>query len=160
MIYTHAGAVEKGLMVKQLRELGWEGPIRGICVEPATSIKTAGGKEVYEGVYCAYGLDWDARPPYITKEIERFRDAYRADYPGDEPPTLTLSVYDATVGLLEAMKMAGTVDDSVKVNNVFQNFHWMLSTGVMSSWGGKKTSGRAAQVVQPVPVSQLIHPLI
>ena len=66
-----------------------------------------------------------------------------------------MSVYDATVGLMEAMKMAGTVDDSVKVNYVFQNFNWMLSTGVMSSWGGKEASGRAAQVVQPVPVSQM-----
>ena len=155
MIYTHAGAVEEGLMVKQLRELGWEGPIRGLCPQLKVSFEIAGGSEAYEGTYCNFGLDWDAGPPFVTKEMERFRDAYRADYPGDEPTLQVLSVYDATVGLMEAMKMAGTVDDSVKVNNVFQNFNWMLSTGVMSSWGGKETSGRAAQVVQPVPVSQM-----
>ena len=77
------------------------------------------------------------------------------DYPGDEPTLQVLSVYDATVGLMEAMKMAGTVDDSVKVNDVFQKFNWMLSLGAMSSWGGKESSGRAAQVVQPILISQI-----
>ena len=155
LMYIHAGPVEEGLMVKQLRELGWEGPIRGLCPQLKNSFKIAGGPELFEGMYCNFGLDWDAGPPYVTKEMERFRDAYRADYPGEEPTLQVLSVYDATVGLLEAMKMAGTVDDSVKVNYVFQNFNWMLSLGAMSSWGGKESSGRAAQVVQPILISQI-----
>jgi len=36
-----------------------------------------------------------------------------------------------------------------------EKFNWMLSTGYMTSWGGKKTAGIAHQVVQPVPVSQI-----
>ena len=154
MIYAQAGPVEEALIVKQARELGWEGPIRGLCPQLKNSFEIAGA-EAYEGVYCNFGLDWDAGPPFITKEMERFRDAYRTDYPGDEPTLQVLSVYDATVGLLEAMKMAGTVDDSVKVNNVLQNFNWMLSLGVMTSWGGKESSGRAAQVVQPIFITQI-----
>ena len=155
LVYIHAGPKQEGLMIKQLRELGWEGPIRGLCPQLKVSFEIAGGPEAYEGTYCNFGLDWDAGPPFVTKEMERFRDAYRADYPGDEPTLQVLSVYDATVGLMEAMKMAGTVEDSVKVNDVFQNFNWMLSLGAMSSWGGKETSGRAAQVVQPILISQI-----
>ena len=142
-------------MVKQLRDLGWEGPIKTLCGQLKTSIELAGGIEKYEGVHCNFGFDWDSGPPYVTKEMERFNDAYRADYPGDELTLQVLSVYDATVGLMEAMKMAGTVDDSVKVNDVFQKFNWMLSLGAMSSWGGKESSGRAAQVVQPILISQI-----
>ena len=87
--------------------------------------------------------------------MARFRDEYRADYPGDEPAMLTLSVYDVTVGLMEAMKQAGTVEDTTKVRDTLRNLSWELSTGYMSSWGGKETYGRAHQVVHPVPVSQM-----
>ena len=107
-----------------------------------------------EGVYCAYPFDWDAGPPYITEQMAKFRDEYRADYPGDEPAALTMAVYDVTVGLVEAMKQAGTVEDTTKVRDAFENLSWELSSGVMTSWGGKETYGRAHQVVQPVPVSQ------
>ena len=155
LMYLHASPKAEGLMVKQLRDLGWEGPIKTLCGQLQNSIEIAGGIEKYEGVHCNFGFDWDSGPPYVTKEMERFRDAYRADYPGDEPTLQVLSVYDATVGLMEAMKMAGTVDDSVKVNDVFQKFNWMLSLGAMSSWGGKESSGRAAQVVQPILISQI-----
>ena len=60
-----------------------------------------------------------------------------------------------TLIVMEAMKMAQTVDDSEKVNNVLQKFNWMLSLGAMTSWGGKESAGRAAQVVQPILISQI-----
>ena len=59
-----------------------------------------------------YPVDWDSGPPNITPEMERIRDEYRATWPGEEPAMLMLGVYDATVGLLEAMKMARTVEDT------------------------------------------------
>ena len=154
LIDVGSNPVEEGLKIKQLRELGWEGPIRALCNLPEVTMETAGGPEVMEGVYCAYPFDWDAGPPYITEQMAKFRDEYRADYPGDEPAALTMAVYDVTVGLVEAMKQAGTVEDTTKVRDALENLSWELSSGVMTSWGGKETYGRAHQVVQPVPVSQ------
>ncbi len=117
------------------------------------TLETTGSKEALEGVYCFYGLDFEAGPPYITPEMERVYKAYNAEYPGVILDPLGLMVYDATVGVLEAIKMAQTLDTE-KVNYVFGNFNWLLSTGVMSSWGGKEKIGRDAQIVQPVSVSQ------
>ena len=84
LIDVSSNPVEEGLKIKQLRELGWEGPIRALCNLPQVTMETAGGPEVVEGVYCAYPVDFDAGPPYITEQMARFRDEYRADYPGDE----------------------------------------------------------------------------
>ena len=63
--------------------------------------------------------------------------------------------YDAGVGLFESMKMAGTIEDTDKVRDVLKNYNWMLSTGYMSSWGGKERYGVDRQVVQPISVSQM-----
>ena len=154
--YINIGSTptDEGLMFKQLRELGYEGYIHGLCNSPEVTIKAAGSTKA-EGLFCMYPVDWDSGPPNITPEMERIRDEYRATWPGEEPAMLMLGVYDATVGLLEAMKMARTVEDTTKVRDVLEKFNWMLSTGYMTSWGGKKTAGIAHQVVQPVPVSQI-----
>ena len=44
--------------------------------------------------------------------------------------------------------------ESEMVNYVLGNFNWLLSSGVISSWGGKENIGRDAQIVQTVFVSQ------
>ena len=49
-------------MIEQLRELGWDGPIRAICSTPEVTMETAGGPEVVEGVYCSYPVDFDGAP--------------------------------------------------------------------------------------------------
>jgi len=151
--------VEEALQIKQLRELGWDGPIRAICQMPEEIMQTAGGKEVVEGVYCLYGLDFDQGPPHITPEMVRIRKSYQAEYGGEDLQLQPLNVYDATVGLLEAIKMAGTIDP-VEVNKVFQNFNWKLSNGAMTSWGGKETLGRDGQLEQPVTVSQFKNGIV
>jgi len=145
--------VEEGLQIKQLRELGWDGPIRAICQMPKEIMDTAGGKANMEGVYCLYGMDFDQGPPHITPEMIRIRKAYQAEFGGEDLQLQPMQVYAATSGLLEAIKMAGTID-SEKVNEVFKNFNWLLPTGVMSSWGGKETLGAPNQLVQPVTISQ------
>jgi branched-chain amino acid transport system substrate-binding protein len=153
MILAGGKPVEEGLMAKQLHELGWEGPVSQLCQQPEVHLETTGSKEALEGVYCFYGVDFEAGPPFITPEMERIYKAYNAEYPGVIMDPISLMVYDATVGVLEAIKMAQTLDTE-KVNYVFGNFNWLLSTGVMSSWGGKEKIGRDAQIVQPVSVSQ------
>ena len=155
LIDISSSPVEEGLQAKQLRELGYEGYVRGLCNSPEVTIETAGGPEAVEGLFCIYAVDWDGGPPLITEQMARFRDEYRADYPGDEPGTQSLYVYDAAVGLLEAMKMAGTVEDTTKVRDALGNLSWELSTGFMSSWGGKETYGRAHHLVHPLPITQL-----
>jgi branched-chain amino acid transport system substrate-binding protein len=155
LIDISSSPVEEGLQAKQLRELGYEGYVRGLCNSPEVTIETAGGPEAVEGLFCIYAVDWDGGPPLITEQMARFRDEYRADYPGDEPGTQSLYVYDAAVGLLEAMKMAGTVEDSTKVRDVLEKFNWMLSTGYMSSWGGMESYGRNHQLVHPIPIPQM-----
>ena len=153
MILAGGNPVEEGLIAKQLHELGWEGPVSQLCQQPEVQLETTGSKEALEGVYCAYGVDFEAGPPFVTPEMERINKAYNAEYPGVILDLLGLMVYDATVGVLEAIKMARTLDTE-KVNYVLGNFNWLLSTGVMSSWGGKEKIGRDAQIVQPVFVSQ------
>ena len=120
LIDISSSPVEEGLQAKQLRELGYEGYVRGLCNSPEVTIETAGGPEAVEGLYCIYAVDWDGGPPLITEQMARFRDEYRADYPGDEPGTQSLYVYDAAVGLLEAMKVAGTVEDTTKVRDALR----------------------------------------
>jgi len=144
--------IEEGLQIKQLRELGWDGPIRGICQQPQQMMDTAGGKDVVEGVYCISGIDFDQGPPFITPEMSRIRNAHLAEF-GDDLELQPLMVYDGTIGVLEAIKMAGTID-SEEVNKVFRNFNWKLSSGFMTSWGGKEALGNKGQLVQPVGVSQ------
>ena len=153
MILAGGNPVEEGLIAKQLHELGWEGPVSQLCQQPEVQLETTGSKEALEGVYCAYGVDFEAGPPFVTPEMERINKAYNAEYPGVILDLLGLMVYDATVGVLEAIKMARTLDTE-KENYVLGNFNWLLSTGVMSSWGGKEKIGRDAQIVQPVFVSQ------
>ena len=153
LIDISSSPVEEGLQLKQLNELGYKGYIRATCNNKEVMIKTAGGPEEAEGVYCVFAIDWDA-PSGITKAMAMYRDDYRKDYPGDEPGMQGLYVYDATVGLLEAMKMAGTVEVT-KVRDVLGKFNWMLSTGYMSSWGGKETYGRNHQLVHPIPIPQI-----
>jgi branched-chain amino acid transport system substrate-binding protein len=155
MIDITADSPDEGLHIKQLRELGYEGVIKVNCDVPTVLIEAAGGQEAVEGVYCSSAFDWDSGPPYITQQMANFRDEIRKDYPGNEPTIIALLAYDAGVGLFESMKMAGTIEDTDKVRDVLKNYKWMLSTGYMSSWGGKERYGVDRQVVQPISVSQM-----
>ena len=151
MIDVTSNPIEEGLMMKQLHELGYEGAVKGLCSLPDVTIETAGSKEASEGAYCVGGLNYDSGPPIISEGHRRFADAYLAEYKEDVP-FQGMQVYDMTIGILEAIKKADSLD-STKVRDVLRTLSWELSSGDMASWGGKKLYGRDHQLISPTYVS-------
>jgi len=113
-----------GLLVKQLRELGFKGPIIRTGGDATADILKIAGKEAAENVYVHQPIDPEA--PAMSGYIKRFETKYKVPMNAFSP-----FFYADLQVLFAAMKKAGTVTDTDKVRDA------MLSLGDFETVLGK-----------------------
>lgn len=92
-----------GTIIKQLRELRYEGVIVGDITTPFPNVLEAAG----ESAKGTYYLDFDFNSSEKNSFSERFRQEFNK-----EPKTLSAISYDATMLYLKAVEMANSLDDA------------------------------------------------
>ena len=105
VIFAPGNFTESELIIKQARQLGITVPIIGGDTYETPEFIEIGGDAV-EG--CVFSTFFTSETP-ITKESEKFLEAYRAEY-GKEPAAVTALAYDAYILILDAIKRAGSTD--------------------------------------------------
>ncbi|MCF8482430.1 MAG: ABC transporter substrate-binding protein [Rhodospirillum sp.] len=130
-----------GLIVRQARELGYEGLFTKMGGAGPRDIVEAAGKEASEGIINMLYAD-PANAGY-----QKLAQAYTASE-GHPPNEIIVSFYDGAKVLLAAIEMAGTVDDTAAVAAAFSEVLPMPSVqGDELSLGGKAMYGVDAQVM-------------
>ncbi|MBU6498267.1 MAG: ABC transporter substrate-binding protein [Rhodospirillales bacterium] len=120
-----------GLMVRQLRELGYKGLVIKTSGPSPKEILEAAGKAAAEGMIMQLFTD-PSNPGY-----ERIAAAYRKDV-GQEPNEMLLVVYDGFRVFFRAIAASGTVNDTAKVAAAFPKVLPMKGTlGDELSLGGR-----------------------
>lgn len=97
-----------GLLVKQLRELGFKGPIIRTGGDATADIVKVAGKAATENVYVHQAIDLAS--PAIQQYTKRFEDKYKIPLNAFSP-----FFYANLQMLFEAMRKSGTVTDTDKV---------------------------------------------
>jgi branched-chain amino acid transport system substrate-binding protein len=97
-----------GLMVKQLRELGFTGPIIRTGGDATAEILEVAGKQAAEGLYVHQAID------PASAQVAAFRKRYEAKYKG-EMNAFAPFFYANVKMVLAAMQKAGTATDSAKI---------------------------------------------
>ena len=130
-----------GLMVRQLRELGYKGLIVKSGGGAATEVVAAAGKEAAEGMVGVLYID-PANDSY-KRIAATFKEAV-----GQEPNEILLPTYDSITVLLRAIQSAGTVQDAGKVAASFAKALPMKSVlGDTLTLGGKASFGADQQLM-------------
>jgi branched-chain amino acid transport system substrate-binding protein len=137
-----------GMIVKQARELGFDGRIVRTGGPATQEIVNVAGKESAEGMFVHTPIN-----PDLASE-KAYADLYAAKYKspmnGFSP-----SFYDGTNMLFEAMRRAGTIDDTAKVRAELEkisNFDGVLGK---LNWTGKAVYGIDHQLNVPFYVAEV-----
>ena len=144
VIFTSVGyAPSAALIIKQARELGFNGPIFGG--------DTLDAPELFQiaGAYCEgviFTTFYDAAQP-ATEKTEKFLTAYRAKY-NKEPAAPTIMAYDAYLTLLNAIETAGSTD-SVAIRDA------LFATKDFVGAAGTITLNETHDAVRPVIFKQM-----
>ena len=141
-------------IVKQARELGYQGMLMGWGGDPRIIVKVA-GKKAADG----YNMYFAPGDPYGTTAPEGERGImkrYLEKYGADSPLTFYLEgYYDITMGLFKAMQAAGTVEDTAAVAKALSNLRWKAVAGMECYFGGEKTYGVKHDIVRPFYATQI-----
>lgn len=137
-----------GLIIRQAREMGYQGMFSKIGGPGVPEIVDAAGKEFAEGTIVYVAADTE-NPKYAEME-----EAYAEIYP---PPMNAFNVffYDAAHMLFEAMQRAGTVDDTDAVRAelvAMAPYEGMQGTLV---WGGEEIYGNNHQLQTPTFIGRI-----
>ncbi|MCX7774752.1 MAG: ABC transporter substrate-binding protein [Spirochaetaceae bacterium] len=95
-----------GLIAKQVRELGFKGPLVGGDGWDSPDLVKIGGTAVENGFFTNHYSSEDTRPI-----VQDFVKKYKAKY-GAEPDALAALAYDAMYIMLDAIRRAGTTKGS------------------------------------------------
>jgi branched-chain amino acid transport system substrate-binding protein len=137
-------------IVKQSKELGLEAKIFGAVVWNSPSFIEAANSN---GVY-AYSDASTSVNDKIKKHVEDFEKAM-----GEKSQTYDKSTYDLLHALVEAMKKAGTVDDTDKVRDAMLQIEYNGVNGALAFQenGQGKIQVNVTQIVdgKPTPVKEL-----
>lgn len=137
-----------GLIVKQARDLGFDGKIVRTGGPATQDIVNVAGKEATEGMYVHTPIN-----PGLAS-VKAYADLYAAKY--HSPMNgFSPSFYDGTSMLFEAMRRAGTVDDTDKVRTELEkisNFDGALGK---LNWTGKAVYGIDHQLSVPFYVAEI-----
>jgi branched-chain amino acid transport system substrate-binding protein len=149
-----------GLMIRQVRELGYQGRIIKTGGAGPREIVAGAGKEAAEGMISMLYVD-PANPGY-----RRIAAQYRKSL-GQEPNEMLGSLYDSVNVLLHAIQKVGDANNTAKVSAAFAQVLPMQSVqGDTLTLGGKATTGANQQIMtatyigaikngQPVVVGKL-----
>lgn len=130
-----------GLMIRQLRELGYQGLIVKTGGAGPKEIVAGAGKTSAEGMISMLYVD----PRNVG--YQRIAAAYKQSV-GQEPNEMLLPLYDAFNVMLHAIQKAGDVQDTPKVAAAFAKALPMQSIqGDTLTLGGKSTIGADQQIM-------------
>lgn len=130
-----------GLMIRQLRELGYKGLIVKTGGAGPKEIVAGAGKASAEGMISMLYVD----PTNVG--YQRIAAAYKRTV-GQEPNEMLLPLYDAFNVMLHAIQKAGDVQDTPKVAAAFAKALPMQSIqGDTLTLGGKSTIGADQQIM-------------
>ena len=130
-----------GLVMRQARELGYEGKFVKTAGPSPKEIVEAAGKEAAEGMLTVLFAD-PANPGY-----QRLAGEFKSSI-GQEPNEMILPVYDGFSVLLRAVQKAGTVDDTAQIAAAFAEALPMASAqGDELTLADRSAPGGSHQVV-------------
>ena len=138
-----------GLMLKQIRELGFEGggsTTTGIV--PETLLQIAGEKSC-EG-YMGPNLDFEGT--FVTKEEKAFEKKYLDKY-GPPFNPIALSFYGPLYIMQQGIEQAGTIDTEAVMKKMAEPGWKFKAVGQEGWWAGKEYYGIDRQVVGSIAVS-------
>jgi branched-chain amino acid transport system substrate-binding protein len=137
-----------GLLVKQLREMGFKGPIIRTGGDATADIVKIAGKAAAENVYVHQPID--LATPAIQQYQKRFEDRYKIPLNAFSP-----FFYANLHMLFDAMRKSGTVTDSDKIRSAMlalKDFDTVLGK---VSWTGQAQWGSNQQLDAPFYVALL-----
>lgn len=137
-----------GMIVKQARELGFQGPIVRNGGPATPEIVAVAGKKATEGMMVTSLLDPDSKA--IAQYAQRYSDKYKKNMNGFSP-----AFYDGTHMLFKAMQNAGTVTDSTKVRDELEKIDGYPGIQGSLSWSGKERYGINHQGSSPFYISEV-----
>jgi branched-chain amino acid transport system substrate-binding protein len=130
-----------GLIVRQLRELGYKGLIVKSGGPAPKDIVDAAGKEAAEGMLNLLYVDTS------SDGYKRLAAEYRKAV-GQDPNEMIVTFYDGANVLLHAIQKGGDVNDTAKARTAFAQVLPMQSVqGAQLTYGGKATSGVENQIM-------------
>lgn len=118
---------EVGLIVKQARELGYQGPIIGGDGWDSPKLVEIAGKEALKNTYFSNHYAADDKDPKVVKFVE----TYKKDY-GQVPDALAALAYDATMMLVDAIKRANSADSQKIRDALEQTKNLQVVSGVIT----------------------------
>ncbi|MBE0594096.1 MAG: ABC transporter substrate-binding protein [Gemmatimonadales bacterium] len=137
-----------GLLVKQARELGFDGTIIRTGGPATQDIVNVAGKEAAEGLLVHTPID--PALPSTAAYIQKYDAKYKRAMNGFSP-----SFYDGTHLMFEAMRRAGTVSDTDKVRQELEKISGHKGALGEVSWTGQERYGAAHQLDAPFYVAEV-----
>lgn len=137
-----------GMIVKQARELGFQGPIVRNGGPATPEIVAVAGKVATEGMMVTSLQDPDNKE--VAHYAQRYSDKYKKKMNGFSP-----AFYDGTHMLFKAMQNAGTVTDSTKVRDELEKLDGFKGIQGVLTWSGKDRYGINHQVASPFFISEV-----
>ncbi|MBX3521881.1 MAG: ABC transporter substrate-binding protein [Xanthobacteraceae bacterium] len=140
--------VTAGLIVKQLRELGFTGPIVRTGGPATKEIIDIAGASAADGLY--YHSPVDPTDKSVIAFEQRYKQKYKEDMNDNTP-----AFYDGTRVLLQALKAAGTTTDTDKIVAATEQVKDFKGLTGNVGWGGNESYGINRQVQAPFYIVQL-----
>ncbi|MCC7286584.1 MAG: ABC transporter substrate-binding protein [Burkholderiaceae bacterium] len=137
-----------GLIVKQLRELGFKGPIIATSADGVTEIVRIAGKSAADNLYVHQPFNRTA--PALVSFAKRYTERYNAPMNGTAP-----IVHAGMQVLFEALKKAGTVTDTDKLREALLASEGAETLLGRAHWIGQAKWGSNQQLFTPVYVGVL-----
>src|SRR5690606_18370705 len=137
-----------GLIVKQARELGFEGTIIRTGGPATQDIVKVAGKQAAEGMFVHTPANPKLAP--TAAYAARYDAKYKSQMNGFSP-----AFYDDTHMLFEAMRKAGTVTDTAKIVSALENIKGFSGALGESSWTGQAMYGSNHQLDAPFYVAEV-----
>ena len=130
------------LVAKQIRAQGIMIPILG--ADGWDEITNNAGDEALNGFYCNhYSSD------STDEKVQTFVNAFKAKYNGQSPNALAALSYDAAYLVAEAIKNAGTADDTKKIRDAMAALNVKLTTGTIT-FDAKRNPVKSAVILEIV----------
>ncbi|ARP85888.1 ABC transporter substrate-binding protein [Bordetella genomosp. 9] len=137
-----------GLIVKQARELGFDGKIVRTGGPATQEIINVAGAQAAEGMFVHTPIDPNL--PSTKAYAERYAAKYKQAMNGFSP-----AFYDGTQLLFEAMRRAGTVTDTARVRDEMEKLSDVDGVLGKLSWTGKAMYGIDHQLNAPFYVAEV-----
>ncbi|MCC7286585.1 MAG: ABC transporter substrate-binding protein [Burkholderiaceae bacterium] len=137
-----------GMLIKQLREMGYKGPIVSTAGDAVAEIVRIAGTNNTDNIYVHRSANTDV--PAVKQYAERYSARFKAPMNGFSP-----FFYASMEMLFESMKNAGTVSDTEKIRAALLSLNGFPTMVGKATWMGQAKWGSNQQLSVPVYVGLL-----